>query len=119
MKKEMILKKIMDETYIMYSSLKADDFDVMQNALEKREELIKLFEESNEVYDRDNQAFIDKFDKLNSECMKLLEQMKDRFEMEIYKTKSDKNKMIQMQKVNHKYQRGYESVSRSTFDLRK
>ena len=115
---DQVLRKILDQTYIMLSALESNDLDVMFNALEKRAKWIAVYDhllESNE----EHKVMLAKFEKLNSQCMVLLEKQMKNLNAELNRVKIDKNRMVQMQRVHQRYQTASVELSGSVMDLKK
>ena len=115
-----IVEKIMEETYIVQSSVKAGDIDVALEAIERRDHLIQMLEKL-DVPER--KALIaeiwPEYRQINDECMEGIKKLKAKTEKEFYKNKGDQHKLVQNRKAHDRYNMNSVSEYGSTFDNKK
>lgn len=121
MKPNVILHKILEETYILSNALDVQDIDMVLSTLERRNTWIEHFKTlSFDKADLEINSLILKFDEENQLCIKKMSGFRESMEVELSQVNGQKKKMKQNQKIHDQYSNPYNNGSvGNAFDLKK
>ncbi len=104
MKRKELLQDILDQSYIMESSLSAGDFEIFEKALAAREELLKKLEQlPKEELDMEEAVLMRNVTEAHQVCVELLANMKDETEESLRQTRVELANLQRTDKAQTSY----------------
>lgn len=117
---EDIVKKIMEDTYMLKSVVQAGDIDVAVEILEHRESLINILKQIDVPKKKELLLAIwPEFLEIDQWCRQAIEALRVQSEAEFYQTKTEKHQLRQTRKVHDIYNNNAHSEFGGMFDNKK